>query len=128
LFRRDKLDAFMGVFDPEVIGYGEDWWFLHSLGPDLANRIAIVDEVSCINPHDRTKGGTREIDRLGTHSERKQAWERVKARYGLNEQGRQQKEFGRISKPTLTAGLDLMRHFPEWAYCRAKLLARRLVR
>jgi hypothetical protein len=128
LIRRDKLDAFMDVFDPELIGYGEDWSLLHSLGPDLANRVAIVDEISCINPYDRTKGGTREIDRLATHNERKEAWERVKARHGLNEQGRHQKEFGRISKPPLAAGFDLMRHFPEWAYCRARLFARRLAR
>jgi hypothetical protein len=30
LFRRDKLDAFLAVYDPELVGYGVDWWFLHT--------------------------------------------------------------------------------------------------
>jgi hypothetical protein len=128
LFRRDKLDAFMAIYEPELVGYGEDWWFLHSLGVDLANHLAIVDEITCVNPHDRTKGGEREIDRLRSHSERKAAWERMKARHGLDEQGREHKEFGRIKKPALGAALGLIRYLPEWAYYNAKSLARRLIR
>jgi hypothetical protein len=31
MFRRDKLDAFMAVYDPELVGYGTDWWFLQTL-------------------------------------------------------------------------------------------------
>jgi hypothetical protein len=51
------------------------------LGVDLAARhVAIVDEVACINPYDRAKGGRREIDWLHSHEERKEVWERMKAR------------------------------------------------
>lgn len=28
LFRRDELDAFMSVYDPDLVGYGTDRWFL----------------------------------------------------------------------------------------------------
>jgi hypothetical protein len=129
LFRRDKLDAFMAVYDPELIGYGEDWWFLHSLGVDAAARhVAIVDEVACVNPYDRAKGGTREIDRLHSHEERKEVWERIKARYGLDEQGREHKEYGRIGKSPLGAAIGLIRYLPDWAYYNGKGLLRRLLR
>jgi hypothetical protein len=128
LFRRDKLDAFMAVYDPELVGYGVDWWFLHSLGPGLANHVAVVDEVACVNPYDKNKGGAREIDQLQSHEKRKEVWERVKARYGLDEQNREHKEFKRIDKSPLGAAVGLIRYFPDWAYFNAKSLARRLVR
>jgi hypothetical protein len=127
LFRRDKLEAFMAVYDPELVGYGVDWWFLHTLGTELDNRVAVVDEVTCINPYDRSKGGVREIDTLQSHEKRKEAWERMKARYGLHERGRQHRELRRINQSPLGAAAGLLRNFPDWAYFNAKRLARRLV-
>lgn len=127
VFRRDKLDAFMSVYDPELVGYGADWWFLHTLGPDLHGHVAVVDEVTCINPYDRHKGGAREIDKLQSHDERKEVWERIKARHGLDEQARRHLEFGRISKPPLAAAASVLRYFPDWAHFNAKSLARRVV-
>ena len=126
LFRRDKLDAFMAVYDPELVGYGVDWWFLHTLGAELDSRVAVVDEVTCINPYDGSKGGVREIDTLQSHEKRKEVWERMKARYGLDEQGRQHREFRRINQSSLGAAAGLLRHLPEWAYFNAKRLARRV--
>ena len=125
LFRRDKLDAFMDVFDPELIGYGEDWWFLQTLGAQSRRRVAIADEVPCINPYDRDKGGAREIDRLSTHEQRKEVWERIKARYGLHEMARRHEEFGRIERSRLEAALAAARFLPEVAYDRAKQTVRR---
>jgi hypothetical protein len=127
LIRRDKLDAFMSVYDPELVGYGADWWFLQTLGADLKNHVAIVDEVTCINPYDKHKGGVREIDTLQTHEKRKEVWERMKARHGLDEQGRQHLEFGRIPQSALGAAASLLRYFPDWAYFNAKRMARQLV-
>jgi hypothetical protein len=128
LFRRDKLDAFMGVYDPELVGYGADWWFLHTLGPDIDNRVAVVDEVTCVNPYDKNKGGGgREIDALQTHQMRKEVWERIKAEYGLNEQGRMHREFGRINRSPWGALAGMLAYFPDWAYLNAKSLARRLL-
>jgi len=125
LFRRDKLDAFMDVFDPELIGYGEDWWFLQTLGGQSRRRVAIADEVPCINPYDRVKGGAREIDRLSTHEQRKEVWERIKARYGLDEQTRLHEEFGRIDRSRLAAALTAARFLPEVVYDQAKQAVRR---
>jgi hypothetical protein len=128
LFRRDKLDAFMAVYDPEIIGYGEDWWFLRTLGVDLEKHVAVVDEVPCINPNDRSKGGMREIDRLWTHAQRKEVWERIKVRYDLDEQGRMQMEYGRIEKPLLDAALGMARYLPEMTYLKCKTAIRRRLR
>ena len=127
LFRRDKLDAFMRVYDPELVGYGTDWWFLHTLGPDLEGRVAVVDSVSCVNPYDKHKGsGGREIDTLQAHQVRKEVWERMKALYSLDEQDRVHREFGRISQSPLGAVTSLLSNFPDWAYLNAKSLARRM--
>ena len=100
LFRRDKLDAFMAVYEPEVIGWGCDWWFLEVLGNDLRGRVAIVDGITCINPHDSTKGG-REIDRLASTPERKAAWERVRDRNRIGSESRGITEYGAIVKSPL---------------------------
>ncbi len=128
LFRRDKLDLFMADFDPQLVGYGEDWWFLKMLGPDLSNRVAIADVVSCVNPYDSTKGGRREIDRVYSHAERKAAWERLKLTRGLDEQGRVHIEYGRINNSILGTAKALVRYFPDWAFFNAKRVARLLLR
>ncbi len=127
LFRRDKLDAFMAVYDPDLVGYGVDWWFLHTLGSDLNGHVAVVDEVTCVNPYDRHKGGAREIDKLQSHAKRKEVWERVKSRHGLDEQDRRHLEFGRVSKSPLAAMASVLRYLPDWAHFNAKSLARRVI-
>jgi hypothetical protein len=128
LFRRDKLDAFMAVYDPELVGYAADWWFLSTLGPEIANRVAVVDEVSCMNPYDRAKGGVREIDTLQSREKRKEVWERVRSLHGLHEQRRLHREFRRINKSLLGAAAGLLGYVPDWAHLNVKGLARRLVR
>ena len=128
LFRRDKLDAFMGVYDPALVGYGADWWFLRTLGPDIHNRVAVVDEVTCVNPYDKNKGGGgREIDTLQTHQMRKEVWERIKARYDLDEQGRDLREFRRIKRSPWGAIAGLLDYSVDWAVLNAKSLAKRLL-
>jgi hypothetical protein len=125
LFRRDKLDAFMAVYDPQSMGYGEDWWFMRTLGPDCGLHVAVVDEVSCINPHDRSKGG-REMDRTSSHEQRKAMWERTKARYNLEER-RIHNEYGRVERRGLDALLGIARLLPETAYVGGKGILRRLL-
>jgi hypothetical protein len=128
LFRRDKLDGFMAVYDPELVGYGTDWWFLSTLGPEIDYRVAVVDAVTCINPYDRAKGGVREIDRLQPPEKRKEVWERMRALHGLHEQGRLHREFRRINKSLPGALAGLLGYVPDWAYLNAKGMARRWAR
>jgi len=126
LFRRDKLDAFMEVYDPELVGYGADWWFLHCLG-ELEGRVAVVDAWPCINPFDKAKGGAREIDQLQSHEERKRVWERMKVLHGLDEQGRHHIEFGRVARSAPGAALAVASYVSDWTYVETRKLARRMI-
>lgn len=107
LFRKDKLDAFMAVYDPELIGWGCDWWFLEAMGPDLRGRVAVVDAIPCVNPHDWTKAG-REIDRLAPTNVRQEVWERIREKYQIESESRGVHEYGAISKPLLPRTLGCL--------------------
>ncbi len=100
LFRRDKLDQFMKVYDPVLAGYGIDWWFLEVLGPALEGKVAVVDEVPCVNPFHVFKGrGAREIDRLEPARARVAAWKEIKARYGITSDDRGCVEYSSVDRP-----------------------------
>jgi hypothetical protein len=99
LFRQDKLAEFMGQFDPELTGWGADDWFMHSLGPELEGRVAVVDAIVCKNPHHEvTKAGLREIDSLQPESERRRHWEAMAARLGIQPY-REKLEYGSVRRP-----------------------------
>jgi len=85
LFRKDKLDVFMKGYDPVLVGFGVDWWYMDSLTPESIGKVAIVDEISCINPKDCTKGGQREIDRLQDKPTRIENWKRIKEQRNVSE-------------------------------------------
>ena len=129
LFREDKLRAFVEVYDPMLVGWGIDWWFLEVLGVNLENKVAVVDEIVCVNPHDVTKGGgQREIDRLQPAEKRKAAWETVKQKYGIRSEERGQAEYARVHKrlPGMLWGRVLMS--VEWRVIRALAFGRRVMR
>ena len=98
LFRQDKLADFMAVYDPELVGFGVDWWFLHVLGTDIRGRVAVIDEIVCLNPHDRTKGRVREINRLQPYEVRKRKWAEMKRRLGIKGEDGGTREYGRLSR------------------------------
>lgn len=83
LFRRDKLDDFMKIYDPVLIGWGVDSWYMNTLGEEARGRVAVVDVIPCINPHDESKGGKREIDLLQAAAERQRIWNKIRAQYDL---------------------------------------------
>ena len=83
LFQKDKLDEFMKIYDPVLVGWGVDLWFMEVLGPDVKGKVATVDEISCINPHDHTKGNKREIDTLQKTADRIKNWKKIKEKHNL---------------------------------------------
>ncbi len=121
LFRKDKLDAFIRVFDPILFGVGTDWWFMDSLGKDIDGKVAIVDAITCINPWDRSKGGVREYDRLQSQAESISVWNMVRAKYGIDRRPLQQ--FGRIPKRVPARWLSPIAHWPIDVYARARATA-----
>lgn len=98
LFRKDKLDAFLRVFEPVLVGWGTDWWYLDVLGEDLEGKVAITDVVTCVNPHDHAKGGQREIDKLQPRDQRIAAWEMVKLRFDIRSEERGIIEYGNVPR------------------------------
>jgi hypothetical protein len=102
LFQRNKLDDFMKVYDPLLVGFGCDWWFIDSLGDDIAGKVAVVDEVTCINPMIFFKKGKgREIDRLQSLQKQMQIWSEVAAKYEIRSMRRGQVEYSSIRKTGL---------------------------
>jgi hypothetical protein len=102
LFRKDKLDKFMEVYDPGLVGWGTDLWYSHLLG-EQSGKIAIVDAIACINPHDDTKESGREIDKLEEKGIRIKKWTETKKLHNIQfngEKGKfQMKVFGYVKEP-----------------------------
>ena len=88
LFQRSRLDDFMMVYDPALVGYGVDWWYLDHLGPDLSRRVAIVDDVACVNPP-RTSGT---IEGFQPRSDRVRTFLELKERHGITADDRYREE------------------------------------
>jgi len=100
LFRRDKLDAFLRVYDPALVGYGVCLWYSHFLRLGPERKGAIVDAVPCVNPHDAWKGpGGREIDRLEPLAARRAMWEVMRARHGIPVDPDGPRELGALRTP-----------------------------
>ena len=82
------------IYDSSLLGFGTDHWYMnffkahevsrvrHFFRPNELGRFAIIDRVQVLNPHSAQKGG-REIDRLGTASQRSAAWLQTMAKYDL---------------------------------------------
>lgn len=85
VFRRRGLEKFLTEYDPVMVGYGTDHWYMSVLQREADFRCAIVDSVPCTNPHDDLKGGVREINTLQSCDDRKATWERVRRDRGIEE-------------------------------------------
>ena len=86
LFQRDKLEAFMRVYDGSLTGWGIDFWFANILDARRKARFAVVDRVVVVNRKDEDKSGQfREIDLLQPARERQSQWHALRDRYGLEQ-------------------------------------------
>jgi hypothetical protein len=97
LFKTDKLFDFLEVYDPSLVGWGVDWWYSSFLEPDIKGKASIVDEITCINPHNKAKGRGREIDRLQDTPTRIMNWERIKEQRNIKVSRIMQ--FGSVKSP-----------------------------
>ncbi len=100
LFRKDKLDEFMQVYEPENVDGGIDWWYLNHLRADkYKDKFAIIDAITCINPHNEIKPNGREIDTLIAPSERLKLWKTFAQKYGYTTW--EQVEYGKVIDLTM---------------------------
>ena len=104
LFQKEILDGFMEVFDPALgEGYGVDWWYLEKIGPDLAGKVAIVDEVYCINPHTKNKKfGKRECCRIAPRCLTMEKWKEIKMLHNIKTDERGYHTFGSVNRIALS--------------------------
>lgn len=100
LFTTEKLINFMDVYDPNLIGWGVDFWFSEQIAKQDENnsKIAIIDLITCINPRDEKKiDNKREIDQLQSRDDRIATWEAIKQQYKLSPDY-QERAYGQIRK------------------------------
>jgi hypothetical protein len=114
----------MAVYDPELVGWGCDWWFLEAMGDDLQGHVAVIDSITCVNPHDISKG-QREIDHLMPAIERKAIWDRIKRKYNIRSEDRGMYEYGAIPKPLVQRSLGMLANAWEQTWVDSEAPARR---
>ena len=68
LFSKDALHKFMKYYDPILIGWGIDYLYIWALGKDKKKNYALIDSISCINPHDKQKNGKREHNNIQNYN------------------------------------------------------------
>ncbi|WP_158971656.1 hypothetical protein [Paraglaciecola sp. L3A3] len=107
LFQKGKLAEFMAIYDPILIGWGVDLWYSEILSKQdtMHNKIAIIDEISCINPRDKTKQNQlREIDKLQNTETRQLVWQTIQEKHNLDRKFKDKKQnYTQINaKPTLS--------------------------
>lgn len=124
VFRTPVLLRFLEVYDPALVGWGVDHWFSHFVREEGSGPLGIIDAVTCRNPWEAEKGGSREIDLLQEKEVRKATWERIRAE-------RKIPEVPPASLPPIRAGLgfkDLVRSANLVRFHYGRRLARRLSR
>jgi len=88
IFKTEKLEEFMSVYDAKLTCYGLDWWFSSFLNKNETNKLAISDRYWCVNPHDEFKltnsaQSVREIDLLYSHEDRIKVWGEFQKKYKI---------------------------------------------
>jgi hypothetical protein len=127
LFRRDKLELFLSQYDSSLVGWGVDWWFCEVIGGGREGKIAIADQISCVNPVIRRRGGElREIDRLQPADERQRAWEGAKLHHGLIGDRVGYETFGTVRRSILPTQISRARLWVDSAFRVAERLRHRL--
>ena len=95
------LDDIMNKYDPILVGWGIDLlisWVLINRPGYHSNKIAILDSVPCINPHDSAKGNLREISRLQSTKNRIDIYHQYANKNHINFTGKDIKTYKYIYK------------------------------
>lgn len=80
LFNKFSLDKLMEKYDNKLIGWGIDYLYSWILINDKLfdkKKIALIDKIQCVNPHDKVKNG-RELKKINNSDKRAQIWNTYK--------------------------------------------------
>lgn len=83
LFDRKGLDNLMKYYDPILIGWGIDFLMIWANDHTDTRKFALVDKVSCINPHDKKKNNKRELHKLKNAGNRSRDWENFRKKNNI---------------------------------------------
>ncbi|MDZ7839366.1 MAG: hypothetical protein U5R46_00885 [Gammaproteobacteria bacterium] len=97
LFSRDALSRFMDRFDPALLAWGTDYFYMCANGIQARNRYAVVDAITCVNP-DPPPGRGREINNLASERELIGNFEEASRRNGI-------RQFTPVTHAVVYAGL-----------------------
>lgn len=84
LIQREKLEEFFAEYDPQLVGWGIDYWLAHRFRNER-RKIAVIHDVVCINPEDNAKAGQREIESLQNQEQRKACWNAIKQKLQIED-------------------------------------------
>ena len=83
LFNKQALDKLMDYYDPELIGWGIDYLYIWACGKNERKRFALIDSITCINPHDKLKNNRRELNNIKNVNLRAQIWNKFAKKHGI---------------------------------------------
>lgn len=96
MFTREALEEFLQVYDPEIVGWGVDWWYMHVLKAREDRKIALIDAIACLNPDEQLAGRERAIDQLQATAVRRKLWEEKAQSLGIDMGSRSPDSFGEL--------------------------------
>ena len=85
LFNKKALDKFMKYYDPILIGWGIDYLYIWANGLKHENKYALIDAISCVNPHDNKKNNKRELNQIKNVNDRAKIWGIYKKKHNITE-------------------------------------------
>jgi hypothetical protein len=87
LFSRYAFNKIMFFYEPSLLNWGVDYFYIHILGIDKKDKYAVIDHIGVINPWEKTKkNNKREILKIwGDKTVMKDRWNEVKNRFNIDD-------------------------------------------
>jgi hypothetical protein len=83
LFNRTALDKLMEYYDNELIGWGIDFLYIWVCGKNEKKKFALIDKITCINPHDNAKKNKREMSNIKNFKNESVYWHKFSKKHGI---------------------------------------------
>jgi len=109
LFSKPILDRFMATYDPGLIAFGTDWWYLHLLtDEERETGVAVIDSVPCVNPDEWLEQKPRKIDQVEPVNKGIEIWQEFKRERGIEMPPGGVRSLGLLSPTALEDWLTLI--------------------